>query len=284
MAGDIFDIWTEPESAANNNVDSVTGEAYTPIYPYNNVTQTESGHLFELDDTPSRERVRLTHRTGTFYEMHPNGDNVFKVIGNGYEIIGGDKKVLVKGNCVITVEGDAYINVKGDKIEKIEGNYELHVQGEYSVMCDQEIEFYGQGGLEMHGAPDPFGLNGSGLTIGSGDHLYFDCDISVNGEIRADKIFAETRIDTGELGGMSAGVQGFVTQLGGVSAGLPIAVPLTVNAATLVNAGVMMTAPLTEFGIMNAMLMTDVVNVPIFDSHIHVSPKGPTGPPVPLMI
>lgn len=280
MAGDIFDIWTEPESAANNNVDPVTGESYTPIYPYNNVTQTESGHLFELDDTPNRERVRLTHRTGTFYEMHPNGDNVFKIIGNGYEIIGGDKKLLVKGNCNITVEGDAYINVKGDKIEKIEGNYELHVQGEYSVMCDQDMELHCAGSMEIQSSPSPLGA----LTIGCGDHIYFDCDVSVNGEMRADKIFAETRVDTGELGGMSAGIQGFVTLTGGVSAGLPIAVPLTVNAATLVNAGALMTAPLTEFGIMNAMLMTDAVNVRIYDSHIHSSPKGPTGPPRPSMI
>ena len=59
-------LWTEPESAANTD--------YQPVYPYNNITQTEAGHTFELDDTPTRERVRLQHRSGTFIEMHPNGD------------------------------------------------------------------------------------------------------------------------------------------------------------------------------------------------------------------
>jgi hypothetical protein len=34
--------WTEPESAANTD--------YQPVYPYNNVTQTRSGHMFELDE------------------------------------------------------------------------------------------------------------------------------------------------------------------------------------------------------------------------------------------
>ena len=36
------DGWTEPESAANTS--------YQPVYPYNNVKQTEAGHLFEMDD------------------------------------------------------------------------------------------------------------------------------------------------------------------------------------------------------------------------------------------
>ena len=40
--------WTEPESAANTD--------YQPQYPYNNITQTESGHAFEGDDRdPSRK-------------------------------------------------------------------------------------------------------------------------------------------------------------------------------------------------------------------------------------
>ncbi len=71
--------WTEPESAANTD--------YQPIYSYNNIQQTESGHSFEMDDTPTRERVRIQHRSGSFIEMHPNGDEVHKIVGKGYEII-----------------------------------------------------------------------------------------------------------------------------------------------------------------------------------------------------
>ena len=115
----IFDTWTEPESAANTNI-GADGTAYVPLYPYNHVTQTESGHSFEMDDTPTRERIRLQHRSGTFTEMHPNGSVVQKIYGNGYEIIANDKNVLVKGVCNITVEGDAHFHVKGDKIEKVE--------------------------------------------------------------------------------------------------------------------------------------------------------------------
>ena len=38
--------WSEPESAANTS--------YQPIYPYNDVKQTDAGHLFEMDDTPTK--------------------------------------------------------------------------------------------------------------------------------------------------------------------------------------------------------------------------------------
>ena len=104
-----FTGWTEPESAANTD--------YPPQAPYNTITATESGHTFELDDTKGRERVRLAHRSGTFIEMHPNGDEVHKIYGKGYEITIKDKNVLVEGNCNITINGDANINVKGDKVE-----------------------------------------------------------------------------------------------------------------------------------------------------------------------
>ena len=79
--------WIEPESAANTN--------YQPVYPYNNVTQTKGGHSFEMDDTPTRERIRLQHGKGTFVEMHPNGDQVTKIIRDGYTIILGDHNVAI---------------------------------------------------------------------------------------------------------------------------------------------------------------------------------------------
>jgi len=45
--------WTERESDA-----SVENP---PTYPHNKVMMTESGHLFEMDDTLGRERIRLQH-------------------------------------------------------------------------------------------------------------------------------------------------------------------------------------------------------------------------------
>ena len=42
-----------------------------PVYPFNKVTQTESGHVFEVDDTMGAERISTYHRSGTFQEITP---------------------------------------------------------------------------------------------------------------------------------------------------------------------------------------------------------------------
>jgi len=266
--------WTEPESAANTD--------YQPTYPYNNVTQTRSGHMFELDDTKGRERVRLQHRANTFIEMHPNGDFVHKVFGDGYEIIVKDKNVQIKGTCNITVEGDAYLYVMGDKVEQIDGNLEQHIKGNYTQVVEGVSNITSQGNMRIDAGSS---LTGS-LTLSAGDVVTLNADLSVSGEVVADKIFSNGRIDTSPTGGISAGKYGFVTMLGGVSVGFPVAVPGniicigTMNAGLLVNAGVSVNSPVGNFGFMSAGLMTDVVNTSIYDSHIHPTTKGPPSSPM----
>lgn len=87
--------------------------AFNPLYPYNNATETESGHLLELDDTPGSERVHLAHRNGSFIEMYPSGTRVEKVTKSRYAITMGDDHVHIMGRCLITVSGDANIKVVG---------------------------------------------------------------------------------------------------------------------------------------------------------------------------
>jgi len=253
--------WNEPESAANTD--------FQPVSPFNNVTQTRSGHMFEMDDTNGRERVRLHHRSNTFFEMHPNGDYVHKVFGDGYEIIVKDKNVLIKGTCNITVEGDAYMYIKGDKVEQIDGNLEQHVKGNYTQVVEGVSNITSQGNMRIDAGS---GLTGS-LTIGAGDVINLNADLSVDGEVVADKIYSSGRIDA--FGGISAGAAGFVSILGGLSIGYPVAAPGqilcvgSINSATLINAGVSVNAPLGIFGTMRAGLMTDTVNKAIFNTHIH---------------
>ena len=253
--------WNEPESAANTD--------YKPVYPFNNVTQTRSGHMFELDDTNTRERVRLQHRSNTFFEMHPNGDYVHKVFGDGYEIVVKDKNVLIKGICNITIEGDAYVYVKGDKIEQIDGNLEQHVKGNYTQVVEGLSNITSQGNMRIDAGS---GLVGS-LTLSAGDVVNLNADLNVDGEVVAEKIYSAGRIDA--FGGISAGPAGFVSILGGLSIGYPVAVTGqilcigSINSATLINAGISVNAPLGIFGTMRAGLMTDTVNKAIFNTHIH---------------
>jgi len=109
--------WTEPNTA------------YNPVYPYNNVMETESGHILEFDDTPGKERIHLAHRNGSFQEMFPNGDKVEKVTKNNYEIVMGDDYVHIMGSCRITVQGDAEVYVQKNAYMRVDKNVTADVGG-----------------------------------------------------------------------------------------------------------------------------------------------------------
>lgn len=257
--------WIEPESAANTD--------FQPTYPYNNVTQTESGHFMEMDDTPGRERVRLQHRTGTFIEMHPNGDEVHKVYGDGYEITIKNKNVLIKGRCSVTVEGDCDMDVKGNYNAQVAGDYNLLVGGKINVRGLKDISIDGSGDVEIL-ANENFGGT---LRLGAADHLYLGSDLVVGGSIQADVITAESRIATGSAGGVTAGSAGFVSVLGGLSLGIPIAVPGSVYAIGTGTFGISVLTPFVGSVISASVLGFDAVNTLLNNIHIHPSPRGPTG-------
>jgi hypothetical protein len=239
--------WTEPESARNTETE--------PIYPYNNIQQTESGHSFEMDDTPTRERVRLQHRIGTFLEMHPDGDEVHKVYGTGYEIYLKGKNVLIKGTCNITIEGDANMEVKGDHNVQVAGDYNLLVGGKMNTRVVGDISQSSDGDMSIT-ANENFG---GAIRMAAADHVYIDSDLVVAGSASADLITAESRINAGT--GLYAGLLGVYSQG-------PITSLVSVE------------APLGTFGIMSAVLMSDIINKGIYNTHIHNSPRGPTSPPL----
>jgi hypothetical protein len=273
---DFWNAWTEPESVASIE--------NPPKYPLNSAWSTESGHSIQMDDTPNRERVRIEHRTGTFIEMHPDGSEVHKVYGDGYEITVKDKYVKVEGSCNIEIVGDVNIKVSGDKTELVEGNYNLHVKGNYKVLSEDIAVIASTNDMEIRAGATALGT----LTLSSGDVISLRGDLNVDGEMTASKITSSGRIDA--LVGMSAGPSGFVSVLGGLSIGIPVAIPTQINCIGMINAGISVNAvgavnaPLGNFGLMDAVMMTDVVNTTLHNSHIHISPKGPTGPPIPGMI
>jgi hypothetical protein len=274
-------LWTEPESAASAE--------YPPVYPYNHVTQTESGHAFEMDDTPTRERIALTHRTGTFIEMHPNGDEVHKVYGNGFSIIISNKNILIGGDCNIQIDGNCNLEVMKDMNVQVGGDFNLQVKGETNIRSIGEIDILGDSDVRIT-ADENFGGT---MYLGAADHISVASDLNVGGSIHADVISAESRITAGS--GVFAGLAGFTTS-GGVSAGFPspatpVAVPGQINALTSVNAVVSVNAAMANFslakiGVMDAVLMADKINTGIFNSHIHGNGNNglPTTSPMALFV
>jgi len=122
--------WQEPETK------------YAAVYPYNKVSQTESGHTVEFDDTPGAERIHVYHRTGTFIEIHPDGSCVTKVVNDMTSIVLKNKFEHIENVYWLTVD-------KGCK---------FHINKDSAPGNDFDIEI-GKGG----------GLN---ITVNSGDiHL-----------------------------------------------------------------------------------------------------------------
>jgi hypothetical protein len=115
-------IWSQPENP------------YSAKYPYNQVTETESGHVIELDNTPGKERIHVYHKSGTYIEVDVNGSMVRKVVGDSYEVIDRNGHLYVKGALNITTEGATKIQVKDNADIEVFG--ETHVVGHRGIAID----------------------------------------------------------------------------------------------------------------------------------------------------
>ena len=91
----------------------IPASPYAPVYPMNHVKATESGHYKEYDDTAGVERIKEFHKSGTQYEIHPDGTKVTRVVKDNYSLTAGDDKLHVKGSVTIYVDGDTNITVAG---------------------------------------------------------------------------------------------------------------------------------------------------------------------------
>ena len=106
-------------------------------YPYNDVRETQSGHVVEYDDTPGAERILIKHRTGSGVELRADGSMVMKtennlvqsVAGSSVLIVEGDTDLKVNGNLSLTVAGDLNLNVGGSINTTVAGNKTEQVNG-----------------------------------------------------------------------------------------------------------------------------------------------------------
>jgi len=114
-------FWDEPHPQGS--------ESSASQYPYNHVRESESGHVFEVDDTPGAERIHEFHTAGTFREVQPDGTKVEKIVGDDYVIDLKNRLMYVNGNFDMMVEGDYNLNVKGNKYEHISGHSYNTVKG-----------------------------------------------------------------------------------------------------------------------------------------------------------
>ncbi len=118
----------------------VPPDGFNPEYPYNHVSYTESGHLFELDDSPGAERIRLLHRTQSFLEFLPDGSRVDNVVGKSYFFADADVHSHIYGDDIKHVKGSMnhVYNSRGAGTNKMlfagDGHVDLEIEkGNYNI-------------------------------------------------------------------------------------------------------------------------------------------------------
>ena len=116
------------------------GNNHIPSYPYNKVTESESGHVNEVDDSPGNERLHNYHRSGTFEEIYNDGTRNVKIIGDDYEIVLKNKNMYIRGDLNLTVTGDL--------THMIYGNYHLEVEKDFTQNIKGSIQRKVGGNLE----------------------------------------------------------------------------------------------------------------------------------------
>lgn len=132
------DSWVQPDSTGGSKWKEPF-PSYNAVYPFDSVMETESGHIFELDDTLANERIMLAHRTGTTTEMYPSGTKVDKVVKDNYEIIHGSDFCYVKGKVVLTVDNVAKIRIKGKTTIEIDGDVDFKVGGDMNLSVGKNL-------------------------------------------------------------------------------------------------------------------------------------------------
>ena len=123
--------------------------AYNAHYPYNFVYATESGHVMEFDDTVGAERINLFHKTGGYIEIDKYGNQVNKIIGDGYTIIDRNGYISITGTARITFGGDCKLVVGGNLDAEVDGYMNLDVGGNINLKSGASVNIDAADSINM---------------------------------------------------------------------------------------------------------------------------------------
>ena len=155
---------------------------FAAVYPKNHVRYTESGHIQEFDDTPGAERIHTFHSSGSFTEIgngwteskDPDGTKVERIVGNGYEICLGDKRVyiagtsgldlVVDGAVNLTIGSGANIQINGDANILAKKNISLQCEGDFKASANK-MEFFSAGDVGFSGKSVSFITDGGVMVV-----------------------------------------------------------------------------------------------------------------------
>jgi hypothetical protein len=216
VAGDEPDTYYERPTWSSPQVQN--GRA--PDYPYNKVRETESGHVFETDDTPGNERIAQFHRSGTNYEIQRDGTKTETIVGDNYTVVLGTDNIYIRGNVNLTIDGDYrqlvkgnyHLEVNGNKTEQIRGSRQTKINNNENMEVMQDFAYNVTGNyIQRTGGNETRIVDGfRNTTIGANEDLTVTGDMShiVLGDINA---FAAGNHATTSMGTLTVTSQGNIT-------------------------------------------------------------------------
>lgn len=127
--GDVHDLAkgknTAKKTLMSANGIKEPGSKYGAKYPHNKVMVTTSGHIIEIDDTPGAERIHIYHKSGTYYEVGPSGETVYKHVAAASFLTNGNLNQITNGNFKHSVSGNMEYNVGGNVTIKAGGSVNI---------------------------------------------------------------------------------------------------------------------------------------------------------------
>jgi hypothetical protein len=161
-------------------------------YPYNRVYISESGHEIHYDDTPKKERIRRSHKSGTYEEIGPDGKQVNMVVGSKFEYIKQgltqtvDKNVDIKigGASRSSVTGSSHSEVKGDSTSAVDGDVRTMIGGDSvsAVKGDAVHGVTGKMTLKVGGGLQLKGDGAKDMKIDGKANLQFGDTLLISGQ------------------------------------------------------------------------------------------------------
>ena len=124
---------TQPNDIAHTPVGTEPPPGSPGVYPYVKTFKTESGNMWEVDDTPGQERLFIYHKSGTYQEIIASGRNVSKVVGDNFKIIVQDDNIYIEGSQNLYVKGNMSITCLNDVNLNVGGRVEMNVAEDFKV-------------------------------------------------------------------------------------------------------------------------------------------------------
>ena len=174
--------FSEPLVVDDTANDETKIGTYKPTYPKNHVYNTESGHLFEFDDTDSYNRILLSHASGSYAEYSNDGTYVSHIVSKMFEVVSSDKSSLCEGDVIETI--DKSLKLKVNKSDTSGNNYDIEVgsnanmnimvrNGSFNLNINGNVNIFSNDDINM--SCDNFRVDASNkVTISSGDKMLLD--------------------------------------------------------------------------------------------------------------